>query len=162
MIARISALLLLLIASHGIIAQEKERLVGIWKLTSFDTEFQATGERRAVFGKNPKGYIIFTPEGRMMALITGDGRKPAETDPDRAALFRSMFAYSGIYHVETDKFTTKVDISWNEAWTGTEQVRFYKLEGEQLHIISAWAQSSLPERPVVRGILTWEKVKESR
>ena len=71
-----------------------------------------------------------------------------------------MISYSGIYRLEADKFTTKVDISWNEAWTGTEQVRFYKLEGDRLDIISAWAPAvAIPGNPMTRGILTWERQK---
>ena len=160
MLRRMAVLLGLFVATHTACAQDREKPLGIWKLVSFDTEFQATGERKAVYGKNPNGYIIFTSEGRMMVVITGEGRKPANTDEDRAALLRTMFAYTGIYRIEADKFTTKVDVSWNEAWTGTDQVRFYKLDGNRLDIISAWAPSGvIPGRPIVRGILTWERAK---
>ncbi len=71
-----------------------------------------------------------------------------------------MISYSGIYRLEADKFVTKVDIAWNEAWTGTEQVRFYKLQGDRLDIISAPAPSvTIAGNPIVRGILTWEREK---
>jgi Lipocalin-like domain len=150
----------LLLAAHTVCAQDREKLVGIWKLVSYDVEFQATGERKPMYGKNPTGYLIFASEGRMMGLITAGGRKPGETDQDRAALSRTMIAYTGTYHVEADKFTTKVDASWNESWTGTNQVRFYKLDGNRLDIIAAWAPSgNLEGRPIVRGILTWERAK---
>jgi hypothetical protein len=33
---------------------------------------------------------------------------------------------------------TKVDVAWNEAWTGTEQVRFFKLEGDTLMVVGMW------------------------
>ena len=36
---------------------------------------------------NPTGYIIFTPEGRMLVMVTDEGRKAATTDQDRADLF---------------------------------------------------------------------------
>jgi hypothetical protein len=162
MLKQIALSCALAITTQAGLAQENRQLAGIWKLVSFDTEFQATGERRAMFGKQPKGYIIFTPQGRMMALLTAEARKPAENDQDRAALFRTMFGYSGIYRVEDDKVVTEVDVSWNEQWNGTRQVRFFKLDGDRLDIISAWAPSALPDRPVIRGILTWERVKESR
>jgi hypothetical protein len=69
-----------------------------------------------------------------------------------------MFAYSGTYRVEADRFITKVDVSWNESWTGTEQVRFFEVDGDRLDIISAWAPSAvIPEKPMVRGILTFER-----
>ena len=33
-----------------------------------------------------------------------------------------------LYRLEGDKWVTKVDVSWNPAWNGTDQVRFYKLD----------------------------------
>jgi Lipocalin-like domain len=150
----------ILVAAKAGVAQEKEKLVGLWKLVSFQTEIQATGERRDVYGKNPSGYWVYTPEGRMIGMIVGAGRKAGETDQDRAALHRTMIAYSGIYTVEGDKSTTKVDMSWNQAWVGTEQVRFFTISGDRVEFISAWAPSpNIPERPMVRGVLTWERVK---
>jgi len=148
------------LAIQTVLAQEKEKLVGLWKLVSFQTEIQATGERRNVYGQNPAGYWVYTPEGRMIGMIVGEGRKAGETDQDRAALHRTMIGYSGTYTVEGDKSTTKVDMSWNQSWVGTEQVRFFKISGDRVEFVSAWAPSpNIPERPMVRGVLTWERVK---
>ena len=36
-----------------------------------------------------------------------------------------------------DKFTTKVDISWNELSTGVDQERFFRVEGDRLTIRTA-------------------------
>ena len=149
-----------LVAANQGLAQEREKLIGVWKLLSFDVERQATGERKPQYGNKPNGYIVFTSEGRFIGMVTAEGRKPGSTDAERAALHRTMIAYSGTYTVEGEKFTTKVDISWNESWTGTEQVRFYKLSGGRLDIISAWQPATnQPELGMARGILTWERVK---
>jgi hypothetical protein len=45
-----------------------------------------------------------------------------------------MVAYSGRYTIEGDKVVHHVDISWNESWTGTDQVRFLNLEGDKLTV----------------------------
>jgi hypothetical protein len=134
-------------------------MLGIWKLESFDVEFQDSGERKPLFGANPSGYIIFTPEGRMMALLTAEGRKAPQTDAERASAFRTMYAYSGTYQVEGDRWITKVDIAWNEAWTGTDQLRYYRFDGEKLIVTSAWQPSVNFEGRYTRGILTWTKVR---
>ena len=132
-----------------------DALVGTWKLVSYAIELQASGERRATLGRNPTGYLVFGRDRRMMAVITGDERKAGETDN----LFRTMVAYTGIYRIEGDRFITKVDASWNEAWTGTEQVRFFKLIGDRLEITSAWSKSTvLPGNPVTRGYINWQRV----
>jgi hypothetical protein len=141
-------------------ADDPTKILGIWKLASYEAEFQATGEREPVLGKNPTGYIIFTREGRMMVVLTGEERKPANTDQDRADLLKSMFAYTGMYRLEGDKWITKVDVSWNPAWVGTEQVRFFRVDDDRLQVITAWMQAVVrPERGMARAILTFERAK---
>jgi hypothetical protein len=149
-------------AAQPALADDREKLLGIWKLVSNESEIQDTGELRPVYGKNPNGYIIFMPEGRMMTVITGEGRKVPKTDEERSAAWSTMIAYTGIYRIEGDKFITKVDVSWNEAWTGTEQIRFFKLDGNRLKVISGWAPTNNPNLGLgrmTRGILIWERVK---
>ncbi len=124
-------------------ADDRAKFLGVWKVVSYEIETQSTGERSPVWGNNPPGYVIFTSEGRAMYFIEKEGRKMAQTNEERAVLWQTMLAYTGIYRFEGDKFIVKVDASWNPAWMGTDQVRFYKLEGDRLYIITAWAQNTL-------------------
>jgi Lipocalin-like domain len=79
---------------------------------------------------------------------------------DRLFSFKTMFAYTGHYRVEGDRLTTKVDVAWNEAWRGTDQVRFFRLQDDKLFIESAPLPSlNYPEMGQVRGILEWERSK---
>ena len=48
-----------------------------------------------------------------------------------------MLAYSGKYRTEGNKIVIKVDIAADESWNGTEQVRYFILEGDRLHIEAA-------------------------
>ena len=132
------ALFCMALAVEPAVADDRANLIGTWKLAGGEVEFQDTGERRPLYGTDRIGYIIFTPEGRMMGIIEGDARKAPQSDEDRARLFRTMFAYSGLYRLEGDKWLTAVDIAWNPAWTGTDQVRFYKLEGDRLVVNTPW------------------------
>lgn len=137
------------------IAADADALVGNWKLVSW--QVIVDGEAHDLFGLNPKGYLILTPEGRSAAITTAEDRKPGESDAERAALHRSMLAYTGKYRVEGDDFVTTVDASWNEAWNGTEQRRHYRIEGHRLFIESAPAPSIMfPGRVDFRRIV-WER-----
>jgi hypothetical protein len=78
-----------------------------------------------------------------MALTIASDRQPGEDDAARAALHRSMLAYTGRYRVEGDEFITTVDASWNESWTDTEQRRRFRLDGDTLYVESAPAPSIL-------------------
>src|SRR5262249_40054265 len=111
------------------------------KLTSYTT--QIVGENTppfAVWGPNPKGYLILLPNGRMMALLSAPDRKPATNDAERAALLQSMGAYTGTYTIEGDKWTTMVDIHSNEIFIGHPQVRYFKVDGDKLYV-------TVPEQP---------------
>jgi hypothetical protein len=141
-------------------ADDRERLIGTWKVVSFDNEFQDGSPRRALYGEHPTGFVILTADGRMAAIVEGEGRRPATTDEERAALLRTMFAYSGMYRLEGDKWITKVDVSWNPAWNGTDQIRFYKLDGNRLEVTGAWNPNpNLPGSPITRGVVLFERAK---
>lgn len=153
-------LIWLLVAVQPSFADDRERLLGLWRVVSFETEYQGTTERETPLGKNPTGYTLYTPEGRVWSISTGEGREAPKTDEDRAKLFKSMFALTGMYRVEGDKLITKVDIAWNPSWVGTEQVRTFKIDGDRLQHISEWMPAvTKPERGMGRGITTFERVK---
>src|SRR6476659_7658469 len=122
---RILALLLLIIAGPAV-AQDAS-LNGTWKLAAFENRVD---NEPPIFqlGERPLGYIIFTRAGRLMIVITGEGRKAGTGDAERAALHKTMFAYSGKYRIEGSNLITAVDVSWNEAWNGTEVRRNFRIE----------------------------------
>ena len=150
----------LLLAALPSSPADRTTLLGVWKLLSYQTEFQDGSPKRALFGEHPTGYIVFTSESRMMALIEAEGRKAPSTDADRAALLRSVIAYTGKYRMEGNRWITTVDTAWNPAWVGTDQVRSYELVGDRLTVTSMWQpQVNIPGSPVARGILQFERVK---
>jgi hypothetical protein len=116
-----------------------DALIGTWKLISW--QVVVDGQPQDLFGSKPNGYLILTREGRAMALTTAQNRTAGEGETERAALHKSMLAYTGRYRVEGDEFVTTVDASWNEAWNGTEQRRRFRIEGDRLTIESAPAPS---------------------
>ena len=148
---------LFLVAVQPCFADDREKILGTWRLVSFEAEDQATGEREHVRGKNPTGFIIFTREGRMMVVLTNEGRKAPKTDQDRAGLFNAMVAYTGSYRIEGDKWITKVDVAANPALLGTEQARFFRVDGNRLQEITQW--SVRPEKGMGRSVITWERAK---
>jgi Lipocalin-like domain len=147
----------LALSSH---AAERPALVGVWKLLSYQTEFQDGSPKRAMFGEHPTGYIIFTSEGRLMAVIEAEGRKTPSTDSDRAALLKTLIAYSGRYRVEGNQWITSVDTAWNPAWDGTDQVRTFQIVGNRLMVTSTWQPAvNFPGSPLSRGSLVFERAK---
>ena len=95
-----------------------------------------------------------------MAVIEAEGRKTPSTDSDRAALLKSLIAYSGRYRIEGNQWITSVDTAWNPAWDGTDQVRTFQIVGNRLTVTSTWqAAVNFPGSPLSRGSLVFERVK---
>lgn len=156
----LAVLVLLLTLVQPGLADDSSKLLGIWKLTSFEAEIQATGQKEPVMGQKPTGYVIFSPEGRAFFILTGEGRKPAKTVQERANLMNSLISYTGMYRVEGDKWITKVDVAWSPDFVGTEQARFFKVDGDRLQVLTTWGiHPNWPEKGMVRRILTFERAK---
>ena len=132
------------------------QLAGSWKLNSWTIQVIG-GDATEPFGPNPKGRAVFTPDGYVTFVIVAANRKPAANDEESAALLKTLMVYTGPFTIENDKFTTKVDISWNELLTGQDQVRFFKLEGDKLTIRTAEQASAVYPGKKVVGTLTWER-----
>ena len=147
-LAVVAALTFLLIPTSGL--AEDNPVVGTWRLKSFVREIVETGERYNQLGEHPQGFLGYSSDGRMYAiLVAGDRIKPHEdgaTYEERIKLHKSMIAYAGTYTIDGGKVVHHVDISWNGARTGTDQVRFYKLEGDTLTIKTAPNKSPIDGR----------------
>jgi hypothetical protein len=147
----------LLLFSHSALADEKDKLFGAWKIVSAVVEDVQTKEQKPLYGEHPKGYLILLPSGRMMSLLVSEGRKAPQTDEERSAAYRSMVAYSGKFMVEGNKWITKPDVAWNEAWL-VDQERNFRLEGDKLYIETA-PQINPNFGKLVRVTLMWEREK---
>jgi hypothetical protein len=142
---------------------EKEKLYGTWRLVSDVRQDVETGAKTDNFGKHPQGFLTYGRDGRMNVIEVAEQRpKPTDlaklTDVDRAALFKTLLAYSGTFSFDGKVVTHHVDISWNNNWTGTNQIRNVRLEGPRLYITTNPQPSAIDGKLSV-GILTWEKVE---
>ena len=116
----------------------------------------------AVFGDNPIGVITYTSDGRMSLFIANPKRKPGvgpkATDAEAADLYRTMIAYSGAYSIDGNKVTHKIEVSWNQVWSGTYQRRFVEAKDNQLTIKTPPIVSPISGKESV-NTLVWERIK---
>ena len=141
----------------------------MYELISATNKFVDTGEVINSYGEHPKGYITYGKEGRMLVLITYDGRvKPSDvlktSVEERDSLYRSMTAYGGTYTYDGHQMQHHVDISWDETRSGTTVTRTVTREGKRLTYVT----EPFPSRNrdtlgrIVVQTLTWEKLPELR
>jgi Lipocalin-like domain len=138
-------------------------LLGTWKLLSFTTEDLATGEKTELFGAHPGGYLSYGPNSRMYAILTRENRKPPNdfppTDAERIDLYNGFCAYAGTYSVVDDKVNHHVEASWNQSWTGTIQVRRFRIDNERLILQTEPAENPLTGRRCT-SVLVWAKLEQ--
>ena len=156
------AISLVLLTSTTVVAGN-EQFYGTWRLVSYKRTVLATGETTDIFGKAPHGFISYGRDGRMVVLMVSDKRpKPPDlakvTDQERVELFQTAIAYGGTYTYDGKTVTHHIDISLNGNWTGTDQVREVKFDGNRL-ILATHPAPSPVDGKVQTAVLTWEQVQ---
>jgi len=155
---------LLLSIPFSAAAAEKD-LHGTWKMVSQSQKLLDTGEVRAGRGAAPKGYVTFTPDGRVMGMIMNDKRPKPEsvaklTDQQRIELFNTMNAYAGTYKLEGNKLTYTFDLTHNEV-PARASARQIKLEGRKLTMVNEPSAATMDGK-MVQTTTVWEKVQAAK
>jgi hypothetical protein len=125
-------------------------------MISWTYEILETGEVKDALGKNPRGIISYGSDGRMTVFVFHPERNtPRDLVPtaeEKIDLYDTMFAYTGTYTVESDRVVHHIDMSWNKAWEGTEQIRFIETDGRELAYRSAPAKNPFDGRDCVHTV----------
>jgi hypothetical protein len=141
--------------------QTRQHILGTWKLIAAVREEIPSGIKTEFLGSTPIGYINYGADGRMLVLtVASERRKPAgskATSAEVEALFRSMTSYGGTYTIDGNEITHHVDVSWNESWTGTEQKRIARFNGNRVYLSTPPSLDPITGTTSVRT-MTWEKL----
>ena len=158
----LAAVIAVLLPSSGA-AQSDNKLVGTWKLVSVSSSTVRGEKTTSGFGEHPTGFITYTREGRMSAIIANGGRKPLSVNsrvtarPDeRAEAYATFLAYAGRYTFKGDKVVHHVEVASIQNWVGTDLTRSVTLQGNRVALRTPVTQVD----GVMRSTeLVWEKVK---
>jgi Lipocalin-like domain len=120
-------------------AQTNDKLVGTWKLVSVSSSTSAGERNETPYGASPVGFLTYTQEGRVTAMISYDGRKPLSngdrslaTVEEQAQAFKTFIAYAGRYTLSGDKVTHHVEISSFQNYVNTDLVRNIRFQGDRI------------------------------
>lgn len=140
------------------------KLVGTWTLISMTYRDEASGKETDLWGKDPIGFLTYTPGGRMSAVISAASRKVSAESADRASpeeqavLFRSCFGYAGTYTLTDSGVIHHVEVASDPAWVGKDQTRYVRFEGKRLIVTGPPLQTVSDPNPRVLQ-LVWERVE---
>lgn len=96
---------------------QKEMLVGTWKLVSVANVTDKGIVKEEAYGRNPIGFLTYTADGRMMAIITDGSRKPLSKywrvapAEEKAEAFSTSLSYAGTFSLSGNKVTHHVEAS---------------------------------------------------
>ena len=126
--------------SHNLSGQTNDELVGTWKLVSASSTTPAGEGSGSPYGINPTGFLTYTADGRVTALISYDGRKPLPfgggAPEQQAEAFKTFLAYAGRYTHLGDKITHHVEISSIQNYVGKDLVRSVQFRGDQIILVT--------------------------
>ena len=134
------------------------RFLGSWSLVSFE-HILRSGEVLKPYGASPSGSILYQADGHMSAQVSV--RSPARfarDDPEQASAEeaaeagKTYFGYWGSFKVYAEKGVVvhRVEGSSFPNWTRTEQVRYFRFEGDNRLILEAQSSSG-------RYTLIWQR-----
>ena len=135
----------------------KARLVGTWRLLSYETNEEG-GKRGRPYG-DAVGRLEYDDHGNMSGQVMRPDRARVERGDGNAQQVRGAYigyiAYFGTYEVASDGESVihHVEGALNPAWVGGQQVRKMRFVGDRL-ILSADVHKS---GDVATHTLTWER-----
>ena len=138
-------------------------LVGAWKAVSFEVH-RKNGLSQAPFGKNIRGLIIFTENGRVTVNLSQSGRMEVKTGDimdasheEMASNFRGYISYFGKYNFDpqTNELLMHVEGSLFPNWIGDTLKRKVKLFENKLELTTV---PTLYGSEEIVGKVIWEKI----
>ncbi|WP_150294115.1 lipocalin-like domain-containing protein [Sphingobium estronivorans] len=121
---------------------DREKFVGAWQLVLWTTH-RADGTDAFPFGRDAIGQIMYSADGHMSCHLMMANRPPLGTftidEVKDAALGTAVRAYSGYFGAYTVDdaagiVTHHVDGAWYPDWTGSQQPRRFRFEGDRLFL----------------------------
>jgi hypothetical protein len=144
----------------------RERLIGAWKLVSYEERPADGSPAIHPLGEKPQGLILYTPDGYMSAQLMRRERKPFAggdwfdgTSDEYREEGTSYIAYSGHFHVDEAKgaLTHTMQVSLFPNWLGNTQPRVVRLDGDMLQLSTAAPFPSGGR--IVMSYITWQRAE---
>jgi len=139
-------------------AASNEGIIGAWSLVTFDVD-EGKGTQKPRFGPDPVGYLIYSANARMAAVLAGT-RRPELRSPDgtaasqaqRSEALLNFLAYAGRYEVRGDRVFHHVEVSVFTNLMGTTLERQFQIQGDTLTI-----RTLPPEIWGSSNVLVWKR-----
>jgi hypothetical protein len=149
-------------APRAELSAEERALIGTYRLQEF-RDIADDGEIRHPLGVDPVGFITYTAERYMLAILTAANRTPfaggdimSGTDEERVQAFASASAYAGSWYIDDGEVVHHLDTGTFPNWAGTVQRRPFELRGDELML---YPPRLLMAGKMRRSELRWQRLQ---
>ncbi|MGY8955910.1 MAG: lipocalin-like domain-containing protein [Alphaproteobacteria bacterium] len=128
-------------------------LIGAWELEETYAEAE-DGTRSHHMGRDAKGIIMYTADGRMSAIVhLADRFLPADrpSDEDRAEAFASYFNYSGRWTLDGDTVSHQLTHALDPNMVGMTLVR------DITHEVNRMVFTGFGPDGVTKQVIIWKR-----
>ena len=115
-------------------------LVGTYRVLTME-HYSADGSIGRPFGDAPEGFITYTPEGYMMALLSRSDRVPfvdgdilGGSQEEQVTAFLTASSFAGRYEVKDGQVYHYLEAVSFPNWKGTTQARDFELTETHLRL----------------------------
>ena len=136
-------------------------LIGTWKLILAEGRYE-DGSVIYPWGQNASGFLIYTQEGYMSAVIMRSDRPHflvsdmlGGSVEEQAQAARSYLSYCGPYEIQGDKVIHHVEASLFPNWVGEDHVRIVDKLTHDLLVLCT--QPQLAGGKIGTGYLIWHR-----
>jgi Lipocalin-like domain len=147
-------------SAADVFAHTSDELVGTWKLVSASSTTSAGEPSELPYGSGPTGFLTYTGDGRVAALISYGGRKPLPfgggTQEDQAVAFKTFLAYAGRYSMSGENVTHYIEVSSIQNYVGKELVRSLKFQSDRIILTTPPTMVNGKSQTVE---LTWQRLQ---
>jgi hypothetical protein len=138
--------------------------IGTWHLVSYESRDEAGGVEHPL-GREVIGQLMYDAEGNMSAFVAranvppfASGDLSGGSDAEVRSAFDGFVAYFGTYsfNLRAGVVIHHVRSASYPNWTGTEQVRYFKAEGQRLVLSTPIREGSRH----LTAVLIWERPRD--
>jgi len=144
---------------------DNDRLPGTWRLISTSSKDKDGAQIEPPYGSNPVGFLTYTKDGRVTALISYSGRKRLSIGAKGTALleeqaeaFKTFLAYGGRYRLSGEKIIHSIEISSIQNYVDKELVRNIKFQGNRIVLLTP---PTMVNGKIQTVELVWERLESS-
>lgn len=109
-----------------------DEILGTWSLVNYTITFMDEEEVVSPYGKNPLGFLIYTPDVVSVHIMRRDREKKGDLTQEKIETAENYGGYVGKYNIKDSVIIHYPNVCGFIDFLHTPQIRKFSLEGDKL------------------------------